>query len=452
MRALSSPRGARLVILTVSLTGCIGAGLTPIDDGTRPDASDAVSDVMIDASADVVTDAPVDASNDVTLPPTPLLVQSARWNASGMNLGAIAAVAEPESLLCLFGARGLQVLVGGTVSATDATETMWRAAAVVPASDGTTTPWAIGVASDGRIWRVRDRIRLEEVTSRYGLTTHRVRSVAALSGNRVAFGFVGGFAVADGTHVTLWSDPAFENLVGAAGRVASITVTGVRVFDVAREQIATFALAGVTSVAFGADDRLVVTTDNDLYVEGSSGALEPRIVDGAPMRSLARSASRVWLSAGDHLALWDGRELHTAADITIASGASLLASPSGDVWVLSSGALTRYGFVDSPELRQWEDTVRPVFARRCVPCHLPGGTGNLDLSGYSAWLMQRSAIRTQVVTRRLMPPPPASLTSQELTTISQWLDGDGGVRDASVDAPRTDAAVDVRDASVDTRG
>ncbi len=343
-------------MLSVSLAGCIGAGLTPIDDGTRPDASDAALDAVNDSSADVTVDASLDADAsdapaDVALPPTPLLVQSARWNATGMSLGAIAAVAEPESLVCLFGARGLQVLAGGTVASTDAVETMWTAASLAPAGDGTTTPWALGVAADGRLWRVRDRMHLEEVTARYGLTGRRVRSVAPLGGTRVAFGYEEGFAVSDGARVTLWSDPAFANLVGAAGRVASITSTGVRVFDVAREQLVAFALTGVTGVAFGSDDRLVVTAGNDLYVEGASGALEPRIVDGASMRAIMRSGSRVWLSSGDHLALWDGRELHTAADITVPMGATLLASPSGDVWVLASGALTRYGFFDSPELR-----------------------------------------------------------------------------------------------------
>lgn len=471
MRCLPSiPRVtlARAALLSTALTGCIGAGLTPIADGSLPDATDEALDAgldastdALDASTDATTDAPLDAPPDVRLPPTPLMVQPVRWNSAGADLGMVSAVAEPENLIALFGQRGLQVLAGGSVSATDNAVTAWTAAALVPAGDGTATPWALGVAADGHLWRVRDRAQLEEVTARYALTTHPVRSLAALAGNRVAFGYEGGFAVADGMRVSLWADPAFADLVGAAGRVAASTPAGVRVFDVATTMASMYALTGVTSVTFDADDRLVVAAGNDLYVESASGTLVPRVVDGAPMRSAVRSGERVWMIAGAQLALWDGRELHASPDVRVAAGARLLPSPSGDVWVLSGGALTRYGFVVSPELRQWEDTVRPVFARRCVPCHLPGGTGNLDLSVYDAWLMRRADIRTQVVTRRTMPPPPATLTADERAAITQWLDADGGVRDASTDAPRTDAttdapradaSVDVRDASVDTRG
>lgn len=458
MRCLpSNPRVTitRAVLLSTTLSGCLGAGLTPIADGSLPEAADDAGDVTLDASADTLDasiDTPLDAQPDVRLPPTPLTVQPVRWNSAGADLGMVTAVAEPESLIALFGQRGLQVLAGGSVAATDNAVTAWSTAALVPSGDGTATPWALGVAADGRIWRVRDRSRLEEVTARYALSMRRVRSLASLSGNRVAFGYEGGFAVADGTRVSLWSDPAFAELVGAAGRLAASTAAGVRVFDVAANMTMMYALPGVTSVTFDADDRLVVAAGNDLYVESASGSLVPRVVDGAALRSAVRSADRVWVIAGTQLALWDGRELHPSPDVRIAAGARLLPSPSGDVWVLTGGALSRYGFVVSPEIRQWEDTVRPVFAQRCVPCHLPGGTGNLDLSVYDAWVMRRADIRTQVVTRRTMPPPPATLTTNERAAITQWLDADGGVRDASTDAPRTDASVDVRDASLDTRG
>lgn len=433
-------------LLSTALSGCIGAGLSPIADGALPDATEEPDDVTIDATADALdatSDVTLDATADVRLPPTPLIVQPLRWNSAGADFGAITAVAEPENLVALFGQRGLQLLAGGSIAATDNAVTAWRAASLVPAGDGATTPWALGVADDGRLWRVRDRSRLEEVTARYALTMHRVRSVATLSGNRAAFGYEGGFAIADGTRVSLWADAAFAELVGAAARLAASTPTGVRVFDVAANMTVLYALPGVTSVIFDGDDRLVVAAGNDLYVEDAQGRLIPRVVDGASLRSAVRSGDRVWMIAGAQLALWDGRELHASPDVRVAAGARLLPSPSGDVWVLSGGALSRYGFVASPEIQRWEETVRPVFAQRCVPCHLPGGTGNLDLSVYDAWITRRADIRTQVVTRRTMPPPPATLDAAERAAITQWLDADGGVRDASVD---------VRDAAVDTRG
>lgn len=404
-----------------------------------------------DASLDAVGDATV----DVALPPSPLMVRTVAWNAAGADPGAVSAVAEPDGLVVLFGQRGMQVLAGGTVAATDAQVTMWRTAGVVPAGDGSAAPWTLGVDGMGRVWRVRDRMRLEEVTARYALAMRPVRSLTVLSNNRVAFGYEGGLAVADGMRVTVWNEPAFASLVGAGARVATPTDAGVRVFEPGTERLVQFTLAGVTSVAFDATAHLVVTAGDVLYVESAAGLLEAR-ANGASLRGLVRSGDRVWLVAGAQLAAWDGREIHTAPDVTVPADARLLASPSGDVWVLASGRLARYSVVDSPDLRLWEETVRPVFARRCVPCHLASGTGNRDLTTYASWQMGRAIIRTRALTERSMPPPPNALTDDERAALARWLDFDGGTPDAgpvdaTVDA-RSDVAADARlDAGSDAR-
>lgn len=432
------------------------------------------TDASLDAIADAVADAPV----DVALPPAPLTVRAVSWNAADADPGAVSAVAEPDGLVVLFGQRGMQVLAGGAVTATDALVTTWRTAGVVPAGDGSATPWTLGVDGMGRVWRVRDRMRLEEVTARYALAMRPVRSLAVLSNNRVAFGYEGGLAVADGMRVTVWSEPAFASLVGAGARVAARTDAGVRVFEPATARLVEYTLAGVTGVAFDAMQRLVVTTGDALYAESAAGLLEARATGAPALRELVRSGDRVWLVAGAQLAAWDGREIHTAPDVTVPADARLLSSPSGDVWALASGRLARYSAVDSPDLRLWEETVRPVFARRCVPCHLAGGSGNLDLTTYASWQMGRANIRTRALAERSMPPPPAALTDDERAALARWLDFDGGapdagpvdatvdaradvaadvrldagsdVRDATIDA-RADAAADVRDATIDAR-
>lgn len=429
-------------------------------DAQDASVSNDASDAGLDAGPDAGPDAS-DAGRDVTLPPTPISVRAVTWNAASADFGTVHAVAEPEGALAVFSSRGMQWLAGGVQTALDARVMSWRGAAVIPAADGSATPWTVGIANDGTVWRVRDRTTLEDVTGRFALSMRSVQSIAVLNNNRVAFGYEGGVAVTDGMTVQRWADPAYANLVGAGNRLAARTAAGVRVFDATSGMQVMYALPAATGVAFDGNGRLVVTAGPMLYTESSVGELMPVVRSGPSLRAPVRSATRVWLIAGTQLALWQDGEVHPAPDVTVNATTTLLPSTSGDVWVLTNGRLTRYGFVDSPDVHVWEDTVRPVFARRCVPCHLPGGTGNLDLTTYTAWRMNRATIRGVAITDRTMPPPPGMLTAAERTALSQWLDGttsDAGVdasTDVRSDAPtdaRSDAGSDVRDASADTRG
>jgi mono/diheme cytochrome c family protein len=385
---------------------------------------------------------------DAFIPPPPISVASIPWNATGNDLGAVSALAEQGETLVLFGARGVQVLAGGAVAATDPAVTMWRTAAVVAAGDGSAAQWVIGVDGMGRVLRLRDGTRMEDVTGRYALAMRDVRSVGTLARNRTAFGFTGGLAVADGMRVTVWMEPSFADLVASGNRVAARTMTGLRVFDIDATRLVDFTLAGVTGVAFDARGRLVVTAGEGLYAENDMGELVLRVTMSA-LRGVVQSGARTWLVAGPMLATWDGTDVRLSTNVMVPAGARLHASPSGDVWVFGTGAPARFGVVESPDLQRWIETVRPVFARRCTPCHLPGGVGNLDLPTYDAWVRSRALIREQAITRRAMPPPPGMLTTEERDALAAWLDArptDGGTPDVpadrAVDAPR-DAGVDV---------
>lgn len=438
--------GSRRAVLGAALMawgvwGCGGEVPAGPEDAGGDAGGDAGADVAVmDASFDDASDAGAEVVGDVEIPAPPVLVGNVPWNASGANVGMVAALAEQGDTLFLFGTRGMQVLAGGVVAATDARVTTWRMAAVIPAGDGTAGEWVVGVDATGRVWRLRNRDALEEVTGRYALMMHDAQSVARLSMNRVAFGLRAGVAVADGTQVRVWNDPSFASLVGSGSRVAAATSTGVRVFDLMGERFVDFTLAGVTGVAFNAAGRLVVTTAGALYAEDDRGALAFRRRSSAPLRGVVQSGARTWLVAGSNLALWDGADIRAATDVRVGAMARLLPSPGGDVWSLDAGVLSRFTIVDSPDLQLWIETVRPVFARRCTPCHLPGGTGNRDLTTYAAWVAGRADIRMRALVDMDMPPPPGMLTADERAAIARWINaaGDGGV----VDGGRPDVAAD----------
>lgn len=436
-------RDASLTFFGLALAGC-GSD----DTNTPPDPTDASDVAVMDAAVDNggSADAGVDAGPvDVYIPPTPITLRTVSWQSTMTDLGAISALTESDNTLFLFGARGLQVLSGGVVTAMDARVMTWREAGVIPAGDGSMGTWVVGLDEMGRVWRVRDRMTLEDVTGRYGLTMRPARSVATLSGNRTVFGLQTGFAVANGMTVTVWNDPSFTNLVASGNRVAARTMAGVRVFNTMTTTNVDFTIAGVTGVAFNAQGRLVVAVGNALYTENMAGELVLQEMAPAAIRAVEQSGARTWLIVGNNLGVWDGQDIRIATAPSIAAGAKLVGSASGDVWVIAGGMLNRYGFEIPPDVQRWEETVRPIFARRCTPCHLPGGTGNVDFTTYAAWAMRRADIRGRVFTTRDMPPPPGMLTDAERMALQAWLDGapgDGGVMDGGrADAVVTDRPV-----------
>ena len=384
--------------------------------------------------------------------PEPITVQPLSWNAAMTELGAITAVVESGDDVVVFGERGMQWLSGGAGLARDARVMMWRDAASVPAGDGSAGRWVLAIDGAGHIWRVRDRMTLEDVTGRYGLGDQAVRSVAVLDEARTVFGTDMGFAVADGTRVLRWNDPRFATVLTGSGRVAARTTAGARVFEVMGQRFVDYAVEGASAAALDAEGKLVVGTETGaIWREQAGGTLVPGApVTTGPVRSIALSGSTLWVIAGGSLGVLDATEgVRLAAGVTVPSDARLVGSGNGSVWVLGEGRLSRYALSVDPRVQQWEQEVRPVFARRCTPCHLPGGTASLNLTRYQFWVEETPAIRRAVVVMQRMPPPPAALTAEERSAIVRWLDppadagADAGMRaDAgAMDAGAMDAGM-----------
>lgn len=374
------------------------------------------------------------------LPPPPLSAQRTQWNPAATPTGQVTALTELGNTLVLSSELGTLTFVGGALVGMSTEVRSAVAAATVPAGDAAGGQWMVLVDAMGRIWRVRDRGALEDVTGRYGLGMRGLRSVAAMNMTVTAFGGPQGFALANGMRVLVWNDAAFSALVAGGGRVAALTREGVKVFDPMTQRFLLYTLDGVSGVALSAAGRLVVTAGRSLYVEDASGTLIEAAAATDRLGGVVRAGDRYWLLAGAQLASFDGTRLRVATDLTLSQQTRLIGSPTGDVWALSGGMVARYAVIDSPDERLWEEAVRPVYARRCVPCHLPGGTGNLDLSSYAAWVRNRANARVQVLDRGAMPPNPPPLSQDDRTSLARWLTA----------SPMTDAAVDATvDASLD---
>lgn len=428
-------------------------------DVVAPDV--AQSDVAaIDAAMDDVVDATVaaDVTDGGDPPPPPLTVTRVEWNASGMNLGAVQAVAEDGDLTAVYTDQGLRLLVAGAVAARDDSVRSWRTAITAAAADGTPGSWILGADAMSRVFRVRDRSALEDVTSRLALGMRDIQSAARVSDDAVAFGGSGGFAVLRGSNVAAWNDPDFVQIAGGGNRIAAANSTGVKVFDLMTERAVRYGVTGVTGFALSRAGSLIITVGARIYEQNTRGELAPVYTHSAELRTLAVSGDNTWLIADNRLALWDGFRVRTTADVTLASSARLIAASNGGVWVLQGGVLSRYTLVVDPEDQRWNTEIRSIFATRCTPCHLPGGTAGIDLSTRCAWAIRRDAIRDQVNVRMLMPPLPATMPAQERNAIAAYLaslspDACGGVRDAGprMDAPQ-DVSADVpRDTGADVR-
>ncbi|HTN86336.1 MAG TPA: cytochrome c, partial [Sorangium sp.] len=99
----------------------------------------------------------------------------------------------------------------------------------------------------------------------------------------------------------------------------------------------------------------------------------------------------------------------------------LIGSPSGDVWLLASGALRRFAAAEGDAGPAW-DEIAPVFARACAPCHLPRGEGGADLSTGAAWTSRRDAIARRVIEERTMPPPGRPLSEADRARIRAFVE------------------------------
>ncbi len=73
----------------------------------------------------------------------------------------------------------------------------------------------------------------------------------------------------------------------------------------------------------------------------------------------------------------------------------------------------------------WSADVRPVYEAHCAgaSCHGAGSEETVDLSTYDAWFAYALPIQSAVVTGRMPRERADDWSSEELTTITDWIDG-----------------------------
>lgn len=361
-----------------------------------------------------------------------LRVRAVDWNPQKVEVGRVDAVVESDHELVVLGAAGASVFSAGALVAVDHSTSTWRAATTIPAADGNGR-WIVAIDGDGRVRRLRERSSFETVSERWGLAGERVDAVVDLG--RGFVGFLGAptasaptfAAIADGKVVTRF-DAAFLSLAGGGGRAAATFGDGVRVIDPGARSDRLFTLAGVRQVALDTHGRLFAATEHEVYEESTGGVLSLRYETAdATIHGLTASGDRVWFADGGDLGVIDlegvavTRDLHLAAD-------ARLAPSTADVWAISGGALRRFARDEAPAAapsavgaQAWSAQIRPVFARACSACHLPGGSAGVDLSTFERWEAARDTLRRRVVQTRSMPPQGHPLSDADRAAIEAWV-------------------------------
>jgi hypothetical protein len=352
----------------------------------------------------------------------PLAVSEREWNAARTDLGRIASLSEDGENVIVFSDHGASVLAGGAVALNDPSVTTWHGAARIPAADGD-GEWSVGIDAQGQLYRLRGGTTLENVSDRYGLAGEQVSAALGLGAPYVAFALGKKLAVADGTAVTRYDVPAAQSLAGdrrmdGSRQLAAVAADGaVRALDLPKHSLSALSIHDASAATY-LDGELLIQTAEAVHVE-HGGSLQVRYRAKSTLHGLAHSAGRIWLADGKQLCAVDNGAIACSSGDPIASNSTLIASSSGDVWVLTDGALARYGVPTSGDEANWLAGPFTVYARVCSACHAPGGTAGIDLSTYSGWASRRMAIYLQVVMFRTMPPDRV-LDEADRMTIAAW--------------------------------
>jgi hypothetical protein len=351
-----------------------------------------------------------------------ITVETVDWNPGLADTGTIAAVAEVGDATVVYSNKGALVFNGGAISASDNSVVTWTYAATIPASDGSGTSWAVGLDDQGRVLRLEARMALEDVSDRYGLKGVKVLGVVNM-GQYVGFALENEFAIADGDTVVRY-DGALHAISGGPSRLAGIKADGsVLLFDAKTMSAATFQVKGASSTAIDAGGRLVVAGSEGVFVQplpDVGTALQKGFdTGGAPVHGMVLSGPRVWFAFGSELGSLDPQGAYKTQGANVPADASLFSSPSGDVWALSAGKLTRFTIPVTGDEAVWRKTVQPVYVRVCADCHAPGGSSGIDLSSYAAWSQRKALIYDRVVVKKNMPQG-RTLNDADTQAITSW--------------------------------
>jgi mono/diheme cytochrome c family protein len=364
-------------------------------------------------SAEAATSAVVEASQ-----PEELSLHAIDWNAAKVDVGVVATVTESDEELVLFGSKGATRMAGGAVRSVLPGPSLWRDAATIPAADGVGR-WTVGVSDAGKVLRVHGD-ELEDVSARWGLEKDKVRAVVGLDAGSVAFGFEGGLAIADGTRVTRYDGPSSGALAGGGGKLAWIDAD-VKVLTLADRRVRSYPIPRAVSVAIDPGGHVFVAAGKTLWAEGTDGLARRHVAD-VDIRGLSVAGSRVWMTIGAELGVVAGDGLALSKGANLASDARLRGTAKGDVWVLSSSIVRKFGgAAPSEALADWQTTVQPVYARVCAGCHGPGGTAGTDLSSLQGWRQHRDAIEKRVLVDKTMPPTGVAFSEADRAAVVAWL-------------------------------
>jgi mono/diheme cytochrome c family protein len=368
---------------------------------------------------------------------TTFAARAVEWNPGKADVGRVVAIADAGDDVVLFGDEAATLFSSGArVASVAGSARGWTCGAAIPAADGRGT-WLVGVDTAGKLYRMRARGAVEPVGDRYGLGSERVRAVATLGGASVAFLLESGVAVADGHEVARIGDPEIARaraMAGGGGKIALLEADAVAKIDAKTHEARGFPLEGAKSVALDGRGRLYAATDGALYAEGDDGALallyasEARTIQGLAAAGVGSEAV-VWMADGGDLGVVTGRKIaFTRAGMGAAKDLVLAGSPTGDVWVWEprasplpalAGAPRRFGQGEPAD--GWTRDVRPVFARACAACHLPGGAAGVDLSTRAAWMAEKDEIARRVLSEKSMPPDGHPLGDADRATLRAWL-------------------------------
>jgi len=329
------------------------------------------------------------------------------------DVGDVVGVAEVGDTTIVLDRKRAFVVRGGALAASIPAPHGWRGGATVAALDGEGA-WAVGVADDGRLYRITLAGDLEDITDRFKLAS--VRAVAA-AGTTTAFALADGVAVSsDGVHELRATLATPSTLAASRGRIAMIGPGGIAVWDLAKGESRTYPIAA-RSIAF-IGGRLAAATAAALYVE-DAGALHEVRVPGA-IATIAAAGSRLWILGDAALYALDGRVLRRAT-LDVPHGAHLFASTGGDAWLATHGSVTRASLDTATDDPAWRAQIQPVFARVCAHCHLPGGSAGIDLSTAASWHADHDELVRRVVVTRTMPPAGTDLGAADRDALATWL-------------------------------
>ncbi len=347
-------------------------------------------------------------------------VSAIAWSAAPWS-GDAAVVLDRNDLVIVCAQDKTSVFLGSALFAQIADLKGCRGAALVEPWRGAGT-WSLFVSSDGNLVRVLDGGTTEIVSDRFGLAGKNVHTLGIPANGFLAFAYDGGIAISNGYNVTTY-DVGNTTAFAAGGHRVAYTIDGrVYVRDIETLAGSTFDLPGVDHLAIDETGAVVASVARAVYRD-NGGTLELVRELSAPVKSIAASGSAIWITAPSDLGRIFGGQLALTKGANLTEGSRAYGSSSGDVWVADGKNLVRYRVADDgdPARVAWERDMQPIYGSICSACHAPGGSGQLVLSNYDAWVYKRKRIKERIVVALTMPPAGTTMSEENRTKIAGWL-------------------------------